>query len=108
MSDAQDPKQARREAADRLKEAKEKAADSARKQEMREKVAAVQARMRQETIAEHKVESGDTLSGLAAKYYNSAAKEKWMAIYEANKDEIGDNPSNIKVGQVLKIPKLDE
>ena len=50
--------------------------------------------------------SGDTLSGIALKYYKSAAREKWMAIYEANKAEIGDNPSLIKVGQVLKIPNL--
>ncbi|RMG95188.1 MAG: LysM peptidoglycan-binding domain-containing protein [Chloroflexi bacterium] len=58
-------------------------------------------------IAEHTVVSGDTLSGIAAKYYNSAAREKWMAIYEANKEIIGDNPSLIRPGQVLKIPKLD-
>lgn len=60
-----------------------------------------------EYIAEHEVESGDTLSGLAAKYYDSAAREKWMAIYEANKETIGDDPSLIKVGQVLKIPRLE-
>ncbi|GAB4272236.1 MAG: hypothetical protein Kow0080_18440 [Candidatus Promineifilaceae bacterium] len=59
-------------------------------------------------IAEHKVASGDTLSGLAAKYYNSAAREKWMAIYEANKDVIGDDPGMIRVGQVLKIPELKD
>ena len=58
-------------------------------------------------LAEHTVASGDTLSGLAAKYYGSAARENWMAIYEANKDEIGDNPSLIRVGQVLQIPELD-
>lgn len=108
MSDDKSIEQARQDAIKKITEAKEEAAEAARKQELREKVAAVQARMRQETIAEHTVESGDTLSGIAAKYYNSAAKEKWMAIYEANKNEIGDNPSNIKVGQVLKIPKLDE
>ncbi len=59
-------------------------------------------------LAEHKVESGETLSGIALKYYQSAVKEKWMAIYEANKETIGDNPGMIKVGQVLKIPKLGE
>ncbi|MEZ4645441.1 MAG: LysM domain-containing protein [Chloroflexota bacterium] len=57
-------------------------------------------------IAEHKVVSGDTLSGIALQYYKSAAKEKWMAIYEANKEVIGDNPGMIKVGQVLQIPEL--
>lgn len=58
--------------------------------------------------SEHTVVSGDTLSGLAKKYYGSAEREKWMAIYDANKETIGDNPSAIRVGQVLQIPELDE
>jgi len=58
--------------------------------------------------AEHTVVSGDTLSGLAAKYYGSGSRENWMAIYEANKEEIGDNPSLIRVGQVLQIPELKD
>lgn len=58
--------------------------------------------------AKHIVVSGDTLSGLAQQYYGSAARENWMAIYEANKAEIGDNPSAIRVGQVLQIPELDK
>jgi nucleoid-associated protein YgaU len=29
-----------------------------------------------------------------------------MAIYEANKEIIGDNPSLIRAGQVLQIPSL--
>ena len=56
--------------------------------------------------AEHTVAEGETLSGLALKYYGSAAKDKWMKIYEANKAIIGDNPNVIKPGQVLKIPEL--
>lgn len=58
--------------------------------------------------AEHTVVSGDTLSGLATKYYGSGSRENWMAIYEANKEEIGDNPSMIRVGQVLQIPALED
>lgn len=58
-------------------------------------------------IAEHTVVSGDTLSGIALKYYGSAAREKWMAIYEANKEIIGSNPGLIRVGQVFNIPDLD-
>lgn len=57
-------------------------------------------------MAEHTVVSGDSLSKIAQQYYKSEDKDKWMRIYEANKDVIGDNPSLIKVGQVLKIPKL--
>jgi nucleoid-associated protein YgaU len=48
---------------------------------------------------------GDTLSGIAQKYYGSQVN--WKAIYEANKETIGDNPNLIRVGQVFKIPKLD-
>ena len=57
-------------------------------------------------MAEHTVASGDTLSHIAQKYYKSADREKWMAIYEANKEIIGDNPSLIRAGQVLQIPSL--
>ena len=57
--------------------------------------------------AEHTVASGDTLGAIAAKHYGSGSRDNWMAIYEANKEEIGDNPSAIRVGQVLQIPELD-
>ena len=57
-------------------------------------------------LAEHKVAAGDSLSAIASRFYESGAKDKWMLIYEANKELIGDNPSLIQVGQVLKIPKL--
>ena len=57
-------------------------------------------------IAEHTVTGEDTLGHIALKYYGSAAKEKWMAIYEANKVQIGDNPNKIRSGLVLKIPDL--
>ena len=59
------------------------------------------------TIAEHTVAAGDSMSAIAQQYYGSGVKEKWMAIYEANKDVMGDNPTLIHPGQVLKIPKLD-
>ena len=57
-------------------------------------------------IAEHTVNAGETLSHISLKYYGSAAKDKWMLIYEANKGVIGDNPNIIRAGQVLKIPEL--
>jgi nucleoid-associated protein YgaU len=57
------------------------------------------------TVNEHTVVAGDTLSKIAQKYYGSGERDEWMAIYEANKKVIGDNPSLIRVGQVLKIPK---
>ncbi len=58
-------------------------------------------------IAEHTVAAGDSMSAIAHQYYGSGTKEKWMAIYEANKDLMGDNPTLIHPGQVLKIPRLD-
>jgi nucleoid-associated protein YgaU len=48
------------------------------------------------------VKEGDTLSAIAKKFYGDAGK--YMVIYEANKDLIGDDPGLIKVGQELKIP----
>jgi nucleoid-associated protein YgaU len=59
-------------------------------------------------IAEHTVAADETLSHIALKHYGSAVKDKWMAIYEANKDVIGDNPNVIRPGLVLKIPELPE
>lgn len=60
----------------------------------------------QEYIAEYTVVAGDSMGAIAAKFYGSAVEEKWMAIYKANKDLIGDNPRLIHPGQTLKIPKL--
>ncbi len=61
---------------------------------------------RVETIAEHTMRPDETLSHLALKYYGSAVREKWMVIYEANKEAIGPDPAHVKPGTVLKIPKL--
>ncbi len=60
----------------------------------------------QKIKAVHTVAEGETLSGISLKYYGSAVKEKWMIIYEANKDVIGDDPGLIVTGQVLKIPEI--
>lgn len=55
-------------------------------------------------IKKHVVVSGDTLSGIAKKYYKDAGK--YMKIYEANKDVIGGDPNLIKPGMELVIPEL--
>jgi nucleoid-associated protein YgaU len=55
-------------------------------------------------IAQHTVRDTDTLSGLALKYYGSTSKDKWMLIYDANKDVIGANPDVLRPGIVLNIP----
>ena len=48
------------------------------------------------------VEDGDTLSGLAETYYGE--KWRWPAIYEANIDNIGDDPNFIQPPAELTIP----
>jgi len=55
-------------------------------------------------VKKHMVVSGDTLSGISKKHYDDAGK--YMEIYEANKDLIGDNPDLIQPGMELVIPKL--
>jgi nucleoid-associated protein YgaU len=48
------------------------------------------------------VVAGDTLSGIAKKFYGHA--DHYMDIFNANKDQLSD-PDKIKPGQVLKIPQ---
>ena len=53
----------------------------------------------------HTVQRGDTLSGIAKKYYGKAMK--YPVIFEANKPMLTD-PDKIYPGQVLRIPPLDD
>ncbi len=53
-------------------------------------------------FAQYTVVAGDTLSGIATKYYGDASK--WPIIFEANRNEIQD-PDRIFAGQVLRIPQ---
>jgi LysM repeat protein len=48
------------------------------------------------------VQSGDTLSGIAKKFFGNA--NDYMDIFNANRDQLSD-PDKIKPGQVLKIPQ---
>ena len=52
------------------------------------------------------VAMGDTLSHIAKELYGKAGK--WHAIYDANREVIGDNPDKIYPGQVLKIPAIED
>ncbi|MBT8089642.1 MAG: peptidoglycan-binding protein LysM [Gammaproteobacteria bacterium] len=49
----------------------------------------------------YEIVSGDTLGGIAKKFYGSAGK--YMKIFEANRDIIKD-PNKIYPGQKIKIP----
>lgn len=51
----------------------------------------------------YEIVSGDTLSGIAKKFYNNA--NDYMKIFEANKEVIKD-PDKIYVGQKIRIPKI--
>jgi len=53
---------------------------------------------------QYTVETGDTLSYLALKYYGD--QYKWEKIYEANKQTMR-NPNSLYVGQKIMIPFLD-
>jgi nucleoid-associated protein YgaU len=71
---------------------------------MKEQVERVREMKDKPVIRKYVVVSGDTLSGIAKKYYDDAGK--YMVIYEANKALIGDNPDLIQVGMELVIPDL--
>jgi len=90
------------------KAAAEKAAAEKAAKEAAEKAAAAKAAAGSsaafEILAEYKVVPGDNLSFISERFYGTQAH--WRKIYEANKAVIGDNPSLIRVGQLLKIPKL--
>jgi nucleoid-associated protein YgaU len=47
------------------------------------------------------VESGDTLAGIARKYYKNSGQ--WQKIAEANKATLSD-PKKLKPGMILVIP----
>ena len=71
---------------------------------MKKQAAKHQAIKDKKVIKKHVVVSGDTLSGIAKKYYDDPGK--YMVIYKANKKLIGDNPDLIKPGMDLVIPEL--
>jgi len=54
-----------------------------------------------ETVEYYEIVSGDTLSGIAKKFYGSGSK--YMKIFEANREVIKD-PDKIYVGQKIRIP----
>ena len=55
----------------------------------------------QESVEYYEIVSGDTLGGIAKRFYGSASK--YTRIHEANKELIPD-PNKIYPGQKIKIP----
>jgi len=87
------------EVSDAIKDAKARTDKLARETAQKAKVMEA----KKEAVKKHVVASGDTLSGIAKKYYDDAGA--YMKIYEANKAVIGDNPDLIQPGMELVIPK---
>jgi nucleoid-associated protein YgaU len=56
------------------------------------------------TTKTYTVQSGDSLSAIAAKEYGSS--DKWHRIYQKNKNVIGDDPNQIRPGQKLELAGL--
>ncbi|TMC98723.1 MAG: LysM peptidoglycan-binding domain-containing protein, partial [Chloroflexi bacterium] len=50
------------------------------------------------------VQAGDTLSSIAQRAYGDA--NQWQKIYDANKQVIGNDPNQIRPGEVLYIPPV--
>ncbi len=50
----------------------------------------------------HTVEATETLSDISEQYYGT--QNRWRAIYDANREVIGDNPDRVPAGVVLRIP----
>jgi nucleoid-associated protein YgaU len=73
-----------------------------------EQVAYLKAQAAPKVLATHKLTAEETLSHLSLKYYGHATRDYWMVIYEANKEQIGDNPAHVRVGMELVIPELPD
>lgn len=56
----------------------------------------------QPAVETYVVQSGDTLSKIAAKVYKNP--DRWKQIYEANRNTLG-SPENVRVGQTLILPR---
>jgi nucleoid-associated protein YgaU len=88
-------------------DAQAKAAEDARLKDMAAKEAAARLAMQKaaEVLTTHTVVAGETLSGIALKYYGHATPEYWNKIKDANKALLDEHKGNIIAGQKLTIPK---
>lgn len=64
---------------------------------------AVQAGTPLDPNTQYEVQTGDSLAKIAMKLYGSSTR--WQAIYDANKETIGDNPARLRVHSVIKLPE---
>ena len=54
------------------------------------------------------IQQGDSHSLIAEKFYGDGSDTSWRKIYEANKAEIGSDPTLLQAGTILVIPSKNE
>jgi nucleoid-associated protein YgaU len=55
-------------------------------------------------MSTYTIQSGDDLSKIAQKVYGNGSDANGKKIFEANKAVIGNDPTQLRPGQVLNIP----
>jgi nucleoid-associated protein YgaU len=55
-----------------------------------------------DTQTQYEVQPGDSLAKISMKLYGNSGK--WQAIYDLNKEAIGENPAKLKLKSILKLP----
>lgn len=79
-----------------------------RKRIMEERKAKIEALKKSTIIATHTVQSGETLSHVALKYYKHATPPYWQLLLEHNKEVLKGSEKNVRTGMELEIPELPD
>jgi len=79
-----------------------------RKEMLEEAKEKLEAQAKSKLLAQHTVQSGETLSHIALKYYNHATPPYWKLLLEANKEALKGSELNVRSGMVIDVPELPE
>jgi nucleoid-associated protein YgaU len=79
-----------------------------RKKTMEERKAKIEALKKSAILATHTVQSGETLSHIALKYYKHATPPYWQFLLEHNKEVLKGSEKNVRTGMELEIPELPD
>lgn len=77
-----------------------------RQEMMEERREKIEASQQPDLITTHTVESGETLSHVALKYYKHATPPYWKFLLEHNKEVLKGDEKNVLTGMKLEIPEL--
>ena len=66
------------------------------------------AQAKQTTLTQYTVQPGDFLSLIAEKFYGDGSEASWRKIYEANRNVIGPDHTQLQAGMVLVIPGANQ